>query len=102
MGPQNERRSRDLVRMQWGEPQHCFHKVFLGFYGFPTGHARTQTHISKKRLTLVGKYSHAASEVALLRTPLFTFIAVAVAKRSALNNARATSVAVADAEAEPA
>ena len=37
---------------------------------FPTEHARTQTYISKKRLTLVGKYSHAASEVALLRTPL--------------------------------
>ena len=43
---------------------------FLETYSFLTEHARTKTHISKKRLTLVGKYSHAASEVALLRTPL--------------------------------
>ena len=42
----------------------------LETYSFLTEHARTKTHISKKRLTLVGKYSHAASEVALLRTPL--------------------------------
>ena len=31
---------------------------------FLTEHARTQTYISKRRFTLVGKYSHAASEVA--------------------------------------
>ena len=42
----------------------------LETYSFLTEHARTKTYISKKRLTLVGKYSHAASEVALLRTPL--------------------------------
>ena len=41
---------------------------FLETYSFLTAHARTQTHISKKRLTPVEKYSHAASEVALLRT----------------------------------
>ena len=46
--------------------------IILETYSFLTEHARTQTHISKKRLTPVGKYSHAASEVALLRTPLKT------------------------------
>ena len=46
------------------------YNCLLETYSFLTEHARTQTYISKKRLTLVGKYSHAASEVALLRTPL--------------------------------